>query len=86
DLAAEIEVNIKYAGYIESQKRLIAKFAELEKIRVPGNFDYSSVKGLSNEVVENLKRVEPRDLAQASRISGITPAAISILMIYLSQR
>lgn len=86
DIAAEIEVHIKYAGYIESQKGLIAKFAELGKIRVPENFDYSSVKGLSNEVMEKLKRVEPRDLAQASRISGVTPAAISILMIYLSQR
>ncbi len=86
DIAAEIEVHIKYAGYIESQKGLIAKFAELEKIRVPENFDYSSVKGLSNEVMEKLKRVEPRDLAQASRISGVTPAAISVLMIYLSQR
>jgi len=80
---AQVEVDIKYAGYIERELARIARFSDLEKIRVPEGFDYSGISGLSNEIREKLERLRPRSLGQASRISGVTPAAISILMIKL---
>ncbi len=79
----QLEVDIKYAGYIERELSRISKFSDLEKIRVPHTFDYSQVPGLSNEVKEKLTHFKPGSLGQASRISGVTPAAISILMIKL---
>jgi tRNA uridine 5-carboxymethylaminomethyl modification enzyme len=79
----QLEVDIKYAGYIERELAKIKKFSTLEKINIPAGFDYSMVGGLSNEIKEKLTRFSPRSLGQASRISGVTPAAISILMVKL---
>ena len=79
----QLEVDIKYSGYIERELAKIRKFEDLEKIRIPEGFDYSSVPGLSNEIKEKLTGFRPRSLGQASRISGVTPAAISIIMIRL---
>ncbi|MDD5634544.1 MAG: tRNA uridine-5-carboxymethylaminomethyl(34) synthesis enzyme MnmG [Candidatus Omnitrophica bacterium] len=79
----QLEVDIKYAGYVERELSRIKKFGDLEKIRIPENFDYSGISGLSNEVKEKLNKVRPVSLGQASRISGITPAAITILMVKL---
>ncbi|MFH1878298.1 MAG: tRNA uridine-5-carboxymethylaminomethyl(34) synthesis enzyme MnmG [Candidatus Omnitrophota bacterium] len=78
-----IEVGIKYSGYIERELAKIRKFSDLEKIRIPGDFDYSDIPGLSNEVKEKLAARAPVSLGQASRISGVTPAAISVLMVKL---
>ncbi len=77
----QLEVDIKYAGYIERELARIEKFADLEKIRVPDDIDYSGIEGLSNEIKEKLTDIRPVTLGQASRISGVTPAAISILMV-----
>jgi len=77
----QLEVDIKYAGYIEREKAKIKKLHELERVRIPEDFDYSEIPGLSNEVKEKLKSFKPLNLGQASRISGITPAAISILIV-----
>ncbi|MBT3182660.1 MAG: tRNA uridine-5-carboxymethylaminomethyl(34) synthesis enzyme MnmG [Deltaproteobacteria bacterium] len=79
------EVEIKYAGYIKIQRSLIRRLNELEGFKVPESFDYSKVKSLSNEVRQKLEVVRPTTLAQASRIPGVTPAAISILMIFLKK-
>jgi tRNA uridine 5-carboxymethylaminomethyl modification enzyme len=82
-VARQAEIEIKYEGYIQRQLSEIARFKHLEQIRLPEYFDYALVHGLSNELKEKLARVRPASLGQASRISGITPAAISVLMVAL---
>jgi tRNA uridine 5-carboxymethylaminomethyl modification enzyme len=82
-VARQAEIEIKYEGYIQRQLSEIARFKHLEQIRLPEHFDYALVHGLSNELKEKLARVRPASLGQASRISGITPAAISVLMVAL---
>jgi len=79
----QLEVDIKYSGYIERESSRIKKFKDLEKIRIPGNFDYSGLNSISNEIKEKLMHFKPASLGQASRISGVTPPAISILMVKL---
>jgi tRNA uridine 5-carboxymethylaminomethyl modification enzyme len=81
--ARQVEIEIKYEGYIRRQLREIEKFRNLERMRIPGDFDFSRVHGLSNELKEKLAEVRPASLGQASRIDGITPAALSVLMIAL---
>lgn len=85
ELAKRIESEIKYAGYIKRQFSEIKQFKNLERIRIPISFDFSSIPGLSNEIKEKLNRFKPLSLGQASRISGVTPVAISILMVYLKK-
>ncbi len=82
-VARQVEIEIKYEGYIQRQLAEIERFKSLEQIRVPEDLDYRSISGLSNELKEKLEKVRPQSLGQASRISGITPAALSVLMIYL---
>jgi len=82
-VARQVEIDIKYEGYIAKQQREIAKFKNLERVKIPANFDFSKVHGLSNELKEKLSAIKPTSLGQASRIDGITPAAISVLMISL---
>lgn len=79
----QLEVDIKYEGYIERELTKVKKFEDLEKIRIPKDFDYTHIPGLSNEIKEKLSSLKPQSLGQASRVSGVTPAAISILMIKL---
>ena len=81
----EIEIMVKYQGYIEREMREIERFRKIEKERIPEEMDYDKIPGLSNEVREKLKKVKPVSIGQASRISGITPASISILQIYLKK-
>jgi len=82
-VAKQVEIEVKYEGYIQKQLNEIEKFKNLEKIRIPDEFPYQNVHGLSNELKEKLARIRPASLGQASRISGITPAAISVLMVTL---
>jgi tRNA uridine 5-carboxymethylaminomethyl modification enzyme len=82
-VARQAEIEIKYEGYIQRHLAEIERFKHLEKIRVPDGFDFNRVHGLSNELKEKLSTVRPVSLGQASRISGITPAAISVLMVAL---
>ncbi len=77
----QVEIQIKYEGYILRQTNEIKKYKDLEKINIPIGFNYSQVHGLSNEIKEKLNTVLPKSLGQASRIEGMTPAAISVLMI-----
>ncbi|THB70932.1 MAG: tRNA uridine-5-carboxymethylaminomethyl(34) synthesis enzyme MnmG [Desulfobulbaceae bacterium] len=79
----EVQLRIKFSGYIERQNEQVARFKKLESMSLPEDIDYRSLSGLSNEVVEKLSTIRPLSLGQASRISGITPAAISILQVHL---
>lgn len=83
EIQRQIEIEIKYEGFIERQLRDVERFKKIERIRIPENFDFAKINGLSNEVREKLIRFRPHSLGQASRISGVTPVAISILMVYL---
>jgi len=82
----QIEIQVKYDGYIKRQMEQIERFKRLEEVSFPEGFDFSSVIGLSTEVMEKLKKIKPYSLGQASRISGVTPAAISILMVNLKKQ
>jgi tRNA uridine 5-carboxymethylaminomethyl modification enzyme len=79
----QVEIEIKYEGYIQRQLQEVEKFRHLERIRLPDNLDYASIHGLSSELREKLTAVQPTSLGQASRIEGMTPAAISVLMVHL---
>jgi len=81
----EVEIDIKYEGYLTLQKQQIEKFKKYENMKIPEDFDYTQVGGLSNEVRGKLMEVRPASIGQAMRISGITPAAIAILMVYLKK-
>jgi tRNA uridine 5-carboxymethylaminomethyl modification enzyme len=85
DVHEEVEILIKYDGYIDRQEREAKSFKALEKERIPNGLDYAPIHGLSNEVKEKLSRIQPANLGQASRISGITPAALAVLMVYLKK-
>ncbi len=84
-VAAEVETRIKYEGYIARQKRQVEKMAQMENIRLPSGIDYDAVHGLSTEVREKLNHVRPRSLGQASRISGVTPAALMALQVHMKR-
>ena len=81
----QAEIQVKYEGYMRRQTEEIQRFKKLEETIFPGVFDFGSVIGLSTEVMEKLKKIRPHSLGQASRISGVTPAAISILMVNLKK-
>ncbi|MEN8191031.1 MAG: tRNA uridine-5-carboxymethylaminomethyl(34) synthesis enzyme MnmG, partial [Thermodesulfobacteriota bacterium] len=85
EVADEIQLQIKFQGYIKRQEEQVARFKKMEELSLPEEIDYASLSGLSNEVVEKLSRVRPRSLGQASRISGVTPAAISVLQVHLKK-
>ena len=81
----QVEIQIKYAGYINRQEEQVERFKKMENIKLPFDFDYRKIPGLSREVQEKLTAIRPVSLGQASRISGITPAALSILMVYVKR-
>jgi tRNA uridine 5-carboxymethylaminomethyl modification enzyme len=82
----QLEIKYKYEGYLKRQEDMARSLADRENKRIPEKFDYDAIPGLSHEVREKLKQVRPRSLGQAARISGITPAALAILMVYLKRR
>jgi tRNA uridine 5-carboxymethylaminomethyl modification enzyme len=84
-VAEQAEIEIKYEGYIRQQADHIAKFDKYEELRIPLSLNYSNLKALSTEGREKLQRVKPRSIGQATRISGVTPSDISILLIYLKK-
>lgn len=85
ELIHAIETHIKYEGYIRRQEQQVARFQKLEGRRIPENFDYDSISGFSREVRQKLKQVRPSSIGQASRISGVTPAAIALLIVALDR-
>jgi tRNA uridine 5-carboxymethylaminomethyl modification enzyme len=78
-----VEIEVKYSGFIQRQLAEVEQFKNLEKIRIPGDLNYANIPSLSREIREKLDKFKPVNLGQASRISGVTPAAISLLMVYL---
>jgi len=80
-ICQQVEIEIKYEGYIQRQYREIDKFRNLERMKIPESLNYADIHGLSNELKEKLAAVKPASLGQASRIDGMTPSAISVLMI-----
>ena len=85
DVLEEVEVEIKYSGYIERQLKEVEKFKRLENVSLPEDIDYSKVAGLSREMIEKFSRIRPKSLGQAMRIPGVTPAAITALQIHLKK-
>jgi tRNA uridine 5-carboxymethylaminomethyl modification enzyme len=85
-VAEQVEIKAKYAGYIERQQEEINRLRRYENTALPADFDYSTIEGLSNEVKQKLSAAKPETLARASRIPGVTPAAVSLLLIYLKKR
>ncbi len=85
DVRACVEIEIKYEGYIKRQLQQVSRFKRLEQRPVPPDFKYEAVKGFSREVLEKLQRFRPTSVGQASRISGVTPAAISLLLVALER-
>ena len=85
-VAEQVEIQFKYAGYIDRQRDEIEQMRRQENTKLPADFDYDQVGGLSNELTMKLKEVRPETIAQASRIQGITPAAISLLLVYLKKQ
>lgn len=85
EAAMLVEINSKYKGYIDRQLEEIAKLERNEATPIPDDFDFMGISGLSNEVIQKLAKYRPNTIGQASRISGITPAAISILLVYLKK-
>ncbi|HXD38819.1 MAG TPA: tRNA uridine-5-carboxymethylaminomethyl(34) synthesis enzyme MnmG [Rhodanobacter sp.] len=86
DVASQVEVQVKYAGYLERQREEIERQRRHEHTAIPDGFDYDRVRGLSAEVLLKLKRTLPATLGQAARISGVTPAAVSLLLVHLKRR
>jgi tRNA uridine 5-carboxymethylaminomethyl modification enzyme len=78
-----VETEIKYAGYLDQQQRAIDRLKKAEQRRIPHWFDYGAVSGLSREMQEKLGNVVPQTLGQASRIPGVTPAAVSLINVYI---
>jgi len=86
DMIELIEVHVKYSGYIERELGQIERMKKIEKVLIAPDFDYIEIKGLSKESRELLMKYRPHNLGQASRLQGVTPAEISLLMVYLSSK
>lgn len=85
DVAEQVEIQVKYEGYIQKSKLQVEKMKRMEDKKIPKNIDYDAISGLATEALEKLKKIEPLSIAQASRISGVNPADISILLVYIEQ-
>ena len=85
DIIEQVEIQVKYEGYINRELEKIGRFKRLEEKRIPQGIDFKNIPGLSTEVKEKLSKIKPVSIGQASRISGVTPSAISILIVYLEQ-
>ena len=85
DVKEQIDINLKYDGYIKRQLKQVEQFKKLEKKKIPEDIDYDAIKSLRIEAVQKLKLFHPVSIGQASRISGVSPADISVLLVYLEQ-
>lgn len=83
ELGARVEMEVKYEGYIKRQKEEVEKFRRFEGVKIPEKFEYGNIPGLSNEIVQKLSSIRPKSLGQASRVSGVTPAAVSVILVHI---
>ena len=81
----QTEIQIKYSGYIEKEKNNADKLNRLENVKIPSNYDFSEIKSMSFEAREKLKKIQPTTISQASRISGVSPNDISVLLVYMGR-
>lgn len=86
EVVEQINISIKYDGYISRQKKQVEQFKKLENKKIPEDIDYDLVKSLRLEALQKLKEYRPASIGQASRISGVSPADISVLLVYLEMR
>ncbi len=86
DIAYQVEIEVKYEGYINRQKSQVEQFRRMEDKKIPPDIDYAQIKGLKKEAIEKLSEIRPISLGQASRISGVTPSDIDVLLIYLESQ
>jgi tRNA uridine 5-carboxymethylaminomethyl modification enzyme len=86
DVFVQCEIQLKYQGYIQKQLQQVERFKQLENKRLPNNINYHEIEGLRLEARQKLAKICPESVGQASRISGVSPADVSVLMIYLEQR
>jgi tRNA uridine 5-carboxymethylaminomethyl modification enzyme len=85
EVAEQTEIQLKYAGYIEKEQEIVAKMRHLDQLPLPESLNYGNVTALSNEARQKLGQLKPRSLGEASRISGVSPADISVLMVYIGR-
>ncbi len=85
DILSSSEISIKYKGYIEREQQMADKIMRLENLSIPEGFDFDRVESLSIECRQKLKKYSPRTIAQASRISGVSPADVSVLLVYFGR-
>jgi tRNA uridine 5-carboxymethylaminomethyl modification enzyme len=85
DVIEQVNINIKYEGYINREKKQVEHFKKLENKLIPENIDYDDISGIRNEARQKLKEYAPRSIGQASRISGVSPADITVLLVYMEQ-
>jgi tRNA uridine 5-carboxymethylaminomethyl modification enzyme len=85
EIIEQAEIQVKYDVYIEKERDLVDRMGQMDTLEIPGSFDYARVKAISAEAREKLGRIRPRTLGQASRISGINPSDVQILMVYMGR-
>ena len=86
DVKEQVDINIKYDGYIKRQMRQVEQFKKLENKRIPENINYDEIQSLRLEAKQKLNQIRPSSIGQASRISGVSPADVSVLLVYLSSK
>ena len=86
EIAAEVQTQIKYEGYIEKQMRQVGEFRNLEHKKLPADTDYTAITGLRLEARQKLSALKPENLGQASRISGVSPADVTVLLVHLARQ
>ena len=85
DIREEVEIQIKYEGYIKLQEEQVEKFKKLESKKIPETINYDDIKGMRLEARQKMNKIKPISVGQASRISGVSPADVSVLLVYLEQ-
>jgi tRNA uridine 5-carboxymethylaminomethyl modification enzyme len=85
NIIEQAEIQLKYDVYVEKEKELVNRMAQLEDLIIPDAFDYTKISSLSNEAVQKLNKIKPQTLGQASRISGVNPSDVQILMVYMGR-
>jgi tRNA uridine 5-carboxymethylaminomethyl modification enzyme len=85
EIMEQTDIHVKYSGYINKEKNNADKLNRLENISIPENFDYQKIKSISFEAREKLTKIQPRTISQASRISGVSPSDISVLLVYMGR-
>ena len=85
EVIEQTEIQVKYSGYIEKEKNNADKLSRVENIKIPKDFDYSKLKSMSLEAREKLNKIQPVTISQASRISGVSPSDVSVLLVYMGR-